>query len=149
MKTLKLFFIATALFCFTQNSFSAISYSVPGNKPDSKPAAITAQQRLAMEQFVKLTSKEFETLRGRKLSFFQRIAFHAAQRKMKRQLLGNSEGFNAGGFFLGFLLGLIGVLCAYIFSKDRNFRKWAWYGWFGWVAILLIIILASNGSSGY
>jgi hypothetical protein len=149
MKILKFFLPGVMLLCFAQNSFSAISYAVPGHESDSKPAAITAQQRLAMEQFVKLTPKEYGVIRGKKLSFFDRIAFKATQRKVKKHLLGNSEGFNAGGFFLGFLLGLIGVLCAYIFSKDRNFRKWAWYGWFGWLAILLIILLASNGSSGY
>lgn len=53
---------------------------------------------------------------------------------------GTSSGFNIGGFALGFFLGLIGVLIAYVFIKDANLIKWSWIG-LG--AVLVIILLAA------
>ena len=53
--------------------------------------------------------------------------------------VGNVD-FNFGGFFLGFLLGLIGVGLAYIFSDDEVFRRSAWYGLGTWVILLLILL---------
>lgn len=50
--------------------------------------------------------------------------------------------FQIGGFLLGLLLGLIGVLLAYIFSDDKDFIRSAWYGVGTWI-ILYIILLAS------
>ena len=58
--------------------------------------------------------------------------------------IGNVE-FNFGGFILGFLLGLIGVALAYIFSSDDAFRRSAWYGLGTWL-ILLLIIFAGSGA---
>ena len=52
--------------------------------------------------------------------------------------------FNIGGFLLGFLLGLIGVGLAYIFSDDPHFRRSAWYGLGTW-AIIVLIAVASGG----
>ena len=51
--------------------------------------------------------------------------------------------FKFGGFILGFLLGLIGVGLAYIFSTDQDFIRSAWYGCGTW-AILYILILAAS-----
>jgi hypothetical protein len=42
-----------------------------------------------------------------------------------------------GGFLLGLFLPLIGILGAYIFTKDRNFIKWAWIGTETYFLILL------------
>ena len=150
MKNLKPFLIGILLLCVAQNSFSAFVYSdVPVASKPIKPHTISEQDRLTMQQFVSLTPEQYGTLRGKKLSFFERIEFKAAQRKMKKRLGDeDSYGFNVGGFFLGFFLGPLGVLGAYIFSRDRNFRKWTWYGWLAWIAIVLIIY-AAGGGSGY
>jgi len=45
------------------------------------------------------------------------------------------------GFLLGFFLGLIGVLLAYIFSNNPAFRSASWKGFGVWLILLLIILL--------
>ena len=146
MKNLKLLLLSTLFLCLAQNSFSAFVYTNPVDdvKP-KKSHTISEMDRLAMKQFVSLTPGQYGTIRGKKLSFFEKIEFKICQKKLRRKLADNSSGFNAGGFFLGFLLGLLGIILAYIFSRDRNFRKWALYGWLSWVAIILIIVAASGG----
>jgi len=65
-----------------------------------------------------MTAKEYEDFRGKKLNIFEKIAFKSAQRNMEKQLKkadGIFSEFNAGGFFLGLLLGLLGFLEAYVF----------------------------------
>ena len=55
---------------------------------------------------------------------------------------GNS-GFHAGGFFLGFLLGVIGVLIAYLIDDDKKKRriKSAWVGFAIGLVIYLVFLL--------
>lgn len=137
--------LATLLFFFVmQSAFSAFIYSKPQTqeKPKQATTMTVAQQRLFMEQFIKLTPKEYGVMRGKKLSLVEKVEFKLLQRKFKKKLEDDSSGFNLGGFALGLLLGVIGVLLAYIFSQDRNFRKWTWIGWGVWVVLLLIIFIA-------
>ena len=89
------------------------------------------------------------------MNFFDKLGFCIAQKRLRNNIsydgtfnskkfeklmkkrAGNGEGFQAGGFFLGFLLGLIGVLIAYLINDDnkRNRVKWAWIGLGAAVAI--------------
>jgi len=111
---------------------------------------------------------DFEVLTGTKMKFFDKLALKGAQRQIKNNInydgtfnykkierfmkrkYGDGEGFQAGGFFLGFLLGLIGLLIAFLINDDqkRNRVKWAWIGFGAWIAIFLVI-LAAGGYSGY
>lgn len=54
--------------------------------------------------------------------------------------------FKIGGFLLGLLLGLIGVLLAYIFSDDKDFIRSAWYGVGTWIIIYLLLLIAIAGA---
>lgn len=123
-----------AILCFLSLSVFAtgrFSSAVPAS---SHPTFTSVEQRYAyMKWFVKLTAKEYGELRGKKLSFFERMSFHTTQKRMKHQLQaqsqgGDTEGVNWGGLALGFFLSLLGVAGAYIFSNDKNFRKWTWIG---------------------
>ncbi|MEO6219018.1 MAG: hypothetical protein ABIO81_01225, partial [Ginsengibacter sp.] len=107
---------------------------------------------------------------GRHLNFFDRLGFNLAQKKLRRSINADgtidnkklnrfldqgdhSTGFHIGGFLLGFFLGLIGVLIAYVAGGDddvkRNRAKWAWIGLGISVVISLIVVLAFLKSNGY
>jgi Flp pilus assembly protein TadB len=110
----------------------------------------------------KMSVKEFETFTGRHLNVIERSLFKLEQKKLKKSFdaQGNvtnkkldkylkkadgSSGFHLGGFALGFLLGLIGVLIAYVaFSDDNksNRVKWSWIG-VGVVVVLYLVLLVS------
>ncbi len=150
MKNFKLLIISALFLCFAQSSFSASVYSEP--KTDTKPKhahEISTQDRAAMQEFIKLTPQQYGKLRGKKLSFVEKAEFKFLQKKLKRKLDdGDSYGFNIGGFLLGLFLGLLGLIGAYIFSKDHNFRKWTLYGLLASIVstvIFAVIILAAGG----
>lgn len=123
---------------------------------------------ISLEKISTMNASEFEKISGKKLGFVEKIAFKIGQHKLKKSInadgtvnnkklekllrksVDGETGFHLGGFALGFLLGLIGVLIAYLINDDkkRNRRKWAWFGFGIWVAILLIVALAS-GSGVY
>ena len=48
--------------------------------------------------------------------------------------------FYWGGFILGFLLNLIGVILAYIFSRDSNFRNSVWQGLLARIIVAFILL---------
>ena len=60
-----------------------------------------------------------------------------------QKLLLPATDFNIGGFLLGFLLGLIGVGLAYIFSDDPSFRRSAWQGLGAFVILILILSMGT------
>ncbi len=118
----------------------------------------------------KIDVNEFENISGRHLNFFDRLGFNLAQKKLRRSINADgtidnkklnrfldqgdhSTGFHIGGFLLGFFLGLIGVLIAYVAGGDddvkRNRAKWAWIGLGISVVISLIVVLAFLKSNGY
>ncbi len=103
-----------------------------------------------------LSIKEAEAIRGEKMKNSEKIAFKVAQNKLRKYINPDGTlndrkltkqlkkvgdgGFNAGGFFLGLLLGLIGLIIA-LLIKDENRQariKWALIGWGVWIAIVLI-----------
>lgn len=117
-------------------------------------------QTISLMEFSKLKPAEYEKLAKVKLGFFDRIAYKMAMKKLRKSIDKNGNitnkkvakmftkpvdgdsGFHAGGFALGFLLGLIGVLIAYVAFNDdykSNRVKWSWLGLL--TAVVLSIIL--------
>jgi hypothetical protein len=119
----------------------------------------TTGETISLYDLSRIKIKDLDARTGNKMSFSERIKFKVAQknlrdniapdgsfdtRKMekalKHQSKGGETGFHLGGFALGLLLGVIGVLIAYLIKDDykRNRVKWAWIGWGVWIAIVLI-----------
>ena len=103
---------------------------------------------------------DYETLTGKKMSFFKKVHFKLAQRKLRKSInedgtfnnkrleralqddMSGTTGFHVGGFALGLFLFLIGVLIAYLINDEKkaNRIKWAWIG--AAVSLLLIILFS-------
>ena len=116
-------------------------------------------QKISLMNLSTIDVKDFENLSGRHLKFFDRLGFKLAQKKLRNSINADgtidnkklnkflnqgdhSTGFHLGGFALGFLVGLIGVLIAYLINDDnkQNRVKWAWIG-FGIAIVLYLIVL--------
>jgi hypothetical protein len=164
MKKIIAFFILIAAFSV------AYSTATVGVKPPVKANEVylplgKTGQLISLQELSSIKLKDFEKLTGKEMKFFDKLNFKLGQRQLKKSINADGTfskkkvekyfskaaegggGFNAGGFFLGLLLGLIGVLIAYLIKDDkkRNRVKWAWIGWGVWV-VILVIILASGGS---
>ena len=119
-------------------------------------------EKISLMDLSRMKASRFEELTGKKLNVFNRLGFKLAQRNLRNaihsdgtvdskkfekfaQKADGETGFHLGGFALGFLLGLIGVIIAYVIKdeKKRNRVKWAWIG-FGIYVVLYIIILAAT-----
>ena len=158
MKTL----ISAVLFIlYIGNSNAAIPLSnFPGN-PNAASILFPVGKEgktISLLELSTISRANLETLTGRKMGRFERMAFKSSQRKIKKSLNENGEivgkklkrlfdepkkpGFDGGGFALGLLLGLIGVLITYLIKDgdNKNRQKWAWIG-FGVSTILSIIFL--------
>jgi hypothetical protein len=104
--------------------------------------------------------KDLETITGEKMKFAEKASFKLAQKQLAKSINADGtindkklnklaaksvdgSGFNLGGFALGFLLGLIGVLIAYLINDDKKAArtKWAWIGLAVWVVLLLIFFI--------
>jgi hypothetical protein len=134
-------------------------------KKESLPTAVTATNEnefneisnITFNDFLKLTPSTIKEITGEKLNTKERLVLSLMQKEIKRGIRKNEisgdtsvdfnqyfeEGisrFNFGGFVLGLLLGLIGVLFAHIFSTNKDFRRSAWQGWGVWLIILLILL---------
>jgi hypothetical protein len=175
-KTLSLF-VATA-FIVSSFSFSSSSSTEPLNVP--APAVVNASKimipvgnsgkKISLLELSRINRQELENLTGKKMSLFEKMAFKKTQKRLKkgikddgtitdkrllkfmnRKAAGNTEGFHGLGFVLGFFLGILGVLLAYVINDDedkRNRVKWAWLG-FGIGALLYIILIVAVFSSVY
>lgn len=166
----KLFFFVTIALFFT-NSFGS-SIIVPTSKLKATEVYLPigkTGKKISLMELSTISMDDLQTLTGRKMNFGERIAFRSTQRKLKKNIAtdgtiekrklekffvkrGGETGFHVGGFALGFLLGLIGLLIAYLINDDykHNRVKWAWIG-FGIVVVLNIILIAAaaGASTGY
>jgi len=103
---------------------------------------------------------DYAKLTGKKMNFFDRMGFKIAQKKLRSNInpdgtlskkmeknfkkFDGESGFHLGGFALGFFLGLIGVLIAYLINDDfkDNRVRWAWRGLLAGLLISIALIAA-------
>ena len=161
MRKVLLLFLSIA---FVSSSF-AIS-TISEVKPTLNANAIfipvgKTGQKISLMELSKISLGDLEKLTNRKMKLFDRMAFKSAQKKLNKRLnedgtfkkakyekafkrmMAGETGFHLGGFALGFFVGLIGVLIAYIINDDykRNRTKWAWIGLGAAVVLSLILVL--------
>jgi hypothetical protein len=116
-------------------------------------------QKISLMELSRISMNDLQTLTNRKMNFFERLAFKSGQKKLRKNIAadgtvkkkklekilnryyGGETGFHFGGFALGFFLGVIGVLIAYIINDDykKNRVKWSWIG-FG-IGVLINVVL--------
>lgn len=160
----KLFCILTAI-CLITSSFAAFEIKPSAKKANEifLPIGSTGQ-KISLMEISTIEVKDFELISGRHLNFFEKMAFKGGQKKLRKcfskdgtinnkKLLkyingegaDHSTGFHLGGFALGFFLGLIGVVLAYVIGGDedvkRNRAKWSWIGCGVFLVLYLVAYL--------
>lgn len=164
MKKIVLFFAALAVITSSFATITPLSSKVPVIRADQMffPVGKTGKT-ISLLELSRISVKDFQALTGRKMNFFDKMSFKVAQKKVRDNIdrdgtfnnkkiqkaltsrhKDGESGFHLGGFALGFLLGLIGVLVAYLINDDykRNRVKWAWIGVAASIVLSLILILA-------
>lgn len=163
MKRILTLFLALAIFTFSNASGNLIE--------PKKPSKINANnvllpvgkngEMISLMDLSRMKVKEVEAITGKKMKLVDKIGFKTAQKQLRYSIAADGTiknkkfnkaiskadgegGFHVGGFALGFLLGPIGVLIAYLINDDlKSDRvKWAWIGMAVIVGINLIIIAA-------
>ena len=120
----------------------------------------TTGMKISLQDLATMKVKDLEQLTGQKMKFTDKVGFKMAQNQLAKTISpdgtinskrlnkmaakADGEGFHLGGFALGFLLGLIGVLIAYLIGGDngRNRAKWAWIGLAAAVVLYLLAVVA-------
>ena len=162
MKKILGLFLALSLFTI---SFAKTNIVAP-----KKPAKLSASEvfipigkngeTISLLDLSRMKVKDLEAMTGEKMKLSDKLGFAIAQKQLRNSI--NSDGtfnnrklskvaakadtgsgFHLGGFALGFLLGLIGVLIAYLIKDDKKAArvKWAWLGLAAWLVILLIAVV--------
>jgi hypothetical protein len=162
----KLIFLLTSLL-FITSSFGTSSVLSPKKIKASElylPIDKTGK-KISLMELSTIGVSDLQTLIGKKMNFAEKVSFKITQKRLRNsinpdgtiesrrlqkffQKRGGETGFHFGGFALGFFLGLIGILIAYLIKDDykQNRVKWAWIGFGIGVVISLIIALSTAGS---
>lgn len=144
--------LGTCFLLVLQPANAISSYTVPTD--ETVVAKPNPFNDMLVEQFLHLTPKKYFELTGKRMKLTEKISLKLAQQKVKRMIRKgkpvdlvatakeiDTSDFNIGGFVLGLVLSLIGVLIAYLIDKeDASMIKWAWIG-AGIQAILILLAL--------
>jgi len=147
MKKFFTLFLATALL------FPALATSIVNPKPAPLKASeimipIAKNKFVSFEDLAYMKVGEYEQFTGKKMSFFKKVHFKIAQKKLRQSInadgtirnkkmermfntgMDGTTGFHLGGAALGLFLFVIGVLIAYLIDDEKkaNRVKWAWIG---------------------
>ena len=159
MRKAVLLFLSVALFSGTfATSISEIK-PVLNAKSIMLPVGKTGK-KISLMELSQISLSDFEKLTNKKMRFFDRLAFKAGQKKLRKnitedgtlkkkfektlkRMMAGETGFHIGGFALGFFVGLIGVLIAYLINDDfkKNRVKWAWIGFGAFLLIYIVLLI--------
>ncbi|MEO6814418.1 MAG: hypothetical protein ABI172_10840 [Ginsengibacter sp.] len=133
LKLLIVILAGSFIFCQNGNSASFI-YPLPAPVLNNK---IDKNDFLKPSVFVNLSSKEFTSLTGQKLSLIEKLYFKSVQRKLRRELKKNPDviiskyyaqktgkfELDPLWFIIGTIIGPVGVLFAFISKHIKAKRK--------------------------
>jgi hypothetical protein len=155
-------FILLALSLLLGSTFATAPIAPPLNASTIMLPVGKNGEKMSLHELAYIKPREFAKVSGRHMNFFDRAGFTIAQKKLRNSIrpdgtidnkkmdkiaaaMAGDTGFHLGGFALGFLLGLIGVLIAYLIKDDYkpNRVKWAWIGFGVGLVLYLIIVLAA------
>jgi hypothetical protein len=143
------------------SSFAAFPlFDKPAKKASEIMIPIGKNMQISLLDLAMISPSQFEKLTGKKMNLVDKAGFRIAQKDLRKsinsdgtvnnqkiakllQKADGSSGFNLGGFALGFLLGLIGVLIAYVISDDNKKArtKWAWIGFLAALVLWLLVFV--------
>ena len=134
-----------------------------------KPAKVNASQilvpigkngeKVSLLDLSRMKVKDLEAITGQKMNVINKIGFKISQKQLRNsinadgtinnrklskafQKAGGNSDFNLGGFALGLLLSILGVLIAYLIKGDEHAARVKW-AWIGFAISLVIWILLS------
>jgi hypothetical protein len=157
--------ILFALIAFFSATYSATSsnFVVPAKNPVKASEVYLPVgkngQLISLMELSQIRVKDLENLTGKKMKLIDKINFKIGQRELKKSINSDgsfnkkkidkffsradvTSGFHLGGFALGFLLSIIGVLIAYLIKDDKKQARVKW-AWIGFAVSLVIIIIAA------
>lgn len=155
----------TAIFFLLLVTFNvAFTTTLTRDKPPLKASEIyfplgKSGQLISLQNLSVIKIRDFETMTGKKMKLFDKLNFKIGQRALKKsinydgtfsekkvekyfnKMAEGGGGFHIGGFALGFFLGLIGVLIAYLIKDEKKKSRvlWSWIGCAVLVALILIL----------
>lgn len=145
--------LAFSLMIFVFPTSAVVVPSITPEPVKKESTALSPVSKMSVDDFLSMTPKKYKALTGEKLSLTQKISLKLAQKKIKKALRNNEQidsatmanaldtsDFNIGGFILGLLLSVIGVLIAYLIG-DPSVIKWAWVGFGIFLIIFLLAVL--------
>jgi hypothetical protein len=151
--TLRLSLLAFVMMILNLSTSALTIPSTEPLPPKSDNTVAAPLSGMTVQDFLALTPKKYKELTGEKLSLTQKISLKLAQKKVRKAIKNNEKvdaaaladgldtsDFNIGGFVLGLLLSVIGVLIAYLIG-DTSVIKWAWIGFAVFLVIFLLAVL--------
>lgn len=163
---MKKVFAFLAAFAIMAQSFATVITKPEPAKPEPLKASdiripFANGKTITLQELADMKPADFTKLTGKKMKFFDRVGFKIAQKKLRSSInpdgtlnskkmektfrkMQDGGGFHLGGFALGFLLGLIGVLVAYLIDDDlkSSRTKWAWIGLAAGFVFWLLLVVA-------
>ena len=154
----KIMFLFVALLAMATSFASVTPTDVPKNANNIMIPVGSTGKSISLKDLSTISLEDYQTLSGRKMSFVDRMGFKKAQKQLRKNIAVDGtlkgklakrvdgEGFSFGGFALGFFLGLIGVLIAYVAFNDEgksNRVKWSWIGLAASVVLWIVLFLVA------
>ena len=159
------------LVLFVKGSFASSVINPEFPKPKASEIFIpvgNSGKMISLMELSTISTKDFQSLTGKQMNFFQRLSFKLGQRKLKKLIdadgilnnrtldkirsIQSNKPDDSGnsfikGFLMGLVLGLFGVMICAAAGHGENkqsMMKGAWIGCGIWVLIVLLIVILKS-----